>query len=168
VKILIADDEKNILTPYKIILESDGHQVQISEDGQQCMDIYKREFEKMKPDDETPFDVVILDYRMPKKDGLACATEILDMCESQRIIFASAFIREMVQKTNPVLVNEMEFLQKPFELDTLVSKVNGSDVYDQLATDYSLRLAKNAKPPRYKEIKQLLDSLNKLQKKYLD
>ncbi|MDQ3967915.1 MAG: hypothetical protein M3275_05910 [Thermoproteota archaeon] len=36
--------------------------------------------------------VVILDYKMPKKDGLRVAKEILDMNPEQRIIFASAYV----------------------------------------------------------------------------
>jgi CheY-like chemotaxis protein len=37
----------------------------------------------------SPFDVVVLDYRMPKKDGTEVAKEILDLNPNQRIIFES-------------------------------------------------------------------------------
>jgi CheY-like chemotaxis protein len=44
-----------------------------------------------------PFDAVVLDYRMPKKDGLEVAKEILKMYPEQRIIFASAYIKESLE-----------------------------------------------------------------------
>ena len=42
-----------------------------------------------------PFDAVILDYRMPRKDGLEVAKEILELNPRQRIIFASAYVKKL-------------------------------------------------------------------------
>jgi CheY-like chemotaxis protein len=40
----------------------------------------------------SPFDVVVLDYKMPSKDGMEVAKEILQINPYQRIIFASAYV----------------------------------------------------------------------------
>ena len=41
-----------------------------------------------------PFDAVILDYKMQDMDGIEVANEILEINPQQRIIFASAYIKE--------------------------------------------------------------------------
>jgi CheY-like chemotaxis protein len=43
---------------------------------------------------KSPFDVVELDYKMPGKDGMEVAKEILTINPDQRIIFASAYFKE--------------------------------------------------------------------------
>jgi DNA-binding response OmpR family regulator len=39
-KILIAEDESEIWRPYKVALETRGHNVVISEDGEECLRKY--------------------------------------------------------------------------------------------------------------------------------
>ncbi len=40
---------------------------------------------------------MILDYKMPKKDGLQVAKDILELKPDQRIIFASAYLEEALE-----------------------------------------------------------------------
>jgi CheY-like chemotaxis protein len=42
-RILAAEDERDIRRTYKAALEARHHQVVISEDGKQCLDLYQRE-----------------------------------------------------------------------------------------------------------------------------
>ena len=41
-----------------------------------------------------PYDAVILDYKMPDRNGIEVAKEILAVNSHQRIIFVSAFVEE--------------------------------------------------------------------------
>src|SRR5919198_5423277 len=108
-KVLIAEDEQAISMQYQIMLEDRGHEVTITNDGEECMNVYRTALGSAATDHENndesianlespsilpPFDVVILDYKMPKKDGLVSAMEILELCPSQRIMFASAYTVE--------------------------------------------------------------------------
>ena len=144
-KILIAEDESAISMQYQIVLEERGHNVSICENGEECITAYKAALSLGKGDgtnDDSykysselfmpPFDVVILDYRMPKKDGLATAVEIFDLCPSQRIIFASAYTAETLTTAvkNPHRI--VELLQKPFDLEYFVDAVEDRSLYDQL------------------------------------
>ena len=70
-----------------------------------------------------PFDAVILDYRMPKKDGLEAAKEILELNPRQRIVFASAYVKETLEDSVKQLKQVVELMQKPFEADTLADTI---------------------------------------------
>lgn len=86
-KILIAEDEKDIMTILMIALEDAGHQVTTAKNGEECLEKYSQ---AMRQDAPPPFDLVILDHRMPKKSGMQVAKEILSSSPSQRIIIATA------------------------------------------------------------------------------
>jgi len=129
-KIIIAEDDEDIALSYRIALESRRHEVTVTKDGAQFM-IYYAAICNTNPDQnrvdagklEPPFNVAILDYRMPEKNGLEVAKEILELRPNQRIIFASAFVREAL--IDPVMQSKMvvDILQKPFELAELVETV---------------------------------------------
>ena len=134
-KILIAEDEPLIARQYQIILRARGHDVHMYDNGLNSLEAYKAalsEAKKQHPSSEVPFDVVMLDYRMPKKDGLETAREIIKLCPNQRIIFASAFVREVLRESTKALHQVVELLQKPFDLSYLVEVVERTNVYYQL------------------------------------
>lgn len=139
-KILVAEDNKDIAFGYKQALKTKGHDVLLSFSGDECLDIYKTKFSEIaniNSDDQNqkysqPFDVVILDYKMPGLDGLAVAREIYSLVPNQRIIFASAFVKDTLEK---VLVNfeqVVEVLQKPFEPKALVDTIEDKEIEDAL------------------------------------
>jgi CheY-like chemotaxis protein len=140
-KILVAEDEPSISRQYKLALQEKGHHVILTGDGEECLRTYKSVMEdattstdntESTPKDSSPFDVVILDYRMPKKDGLQTAKEILHLQPGQRIIFASAYVVDTLREAAKELHQIVELLQKPFGLDYLVEIVEDTEVYMQL------------------------------------
>jgi CheY-like chemotaxis protein len=144
-KILVAEDECNIAMQYKLALEANGHEVRLTENGEDCLKAYRvalrhkktrphRKPEKSSGGENMPvaFDVVVLDYRMPKKDGMEVAKEILELCPDQRIIFASAYVLETLTESVKNLRQVVELLQKPFEIDTLVDAIEDRGVYEEL------------------------------------
>lgn len=169
-KVLIAEDERNILTPYKIILESRGHQVLTAEDGESCIQLYRSEFEKLPKDSpKPPFDVVLLDYRMPKKDGLQVAKEIFELVPDQRIVYVSAYVKTILVDSAKQLPNAIEMLQKPFELDVLVDVVEEKEVLEKLK-EFGVGLKAenpNAHLPNHNELVKLLEALLEIEKKYV-
>ncbi|HJT47015.1 MAG TPA: response regulator, partial [Nitrososphaeraceae archaeon] len=97
--VLVAEDEKDISTLYKVALEERGHRVTITNDGDECLQVYHRELQNVTLNTNPsariqPFDAVILDYKMPKINGMQVAKEILAINPHQRIIFASAYVKE--------------------------------------------------------------------------
>lgn len=80
-------------------LEDHSHIVYVTRDGKSCLETYRRmhEMDNYTTRARGPFfDVVILDYRMPKKDGLKVAREILDIDPYQKILIVTAYSRELV------------------------------------------------------------------------
>lgn len=124
--ILVAEDNQFTATQYERILKKYGHNVVITKDGAECLDAYqkqsgKSEFESI---DANPFDVVVLDQSMPKKSGSEVATQILNAKPTQKIIFASAYALSSTEESRK-LEDRVEYLQKPFSLNSFVQKIQG-------------------------------------------
>lgn len=78
-----------------------------------------------------PFDVVILDYKIPKKDGLETAKAIFDACPSQRVMFASAYTVQTLTEAVKSLHKVVELLQKLFDIEYFVDAVEDKALYEQ-------------------------------------
>jgi DNA-binding response OmpR family regulator len=149
-KILIAEDEPDIAMQYELALKDRKHDVIVAHDGEQALEAFYQELERHEPDRnqrmvKPPFDAVILDYRMPKKDGMEVAKEIFAIEPKQRILFASAYVLETLVDSVKVLQQVVELIQKPFELDPFVDLIEDKGLYFELE-----KLSVNAK-----EIKDL-------------
>src|ERR687885_2811354 len=135
-KILIAEDEMSIQQVYKLELESRGHDVKITSDGEECAKLYEKILQELPESSEKylrqhpPFDVVILDYRMPKMDGMDAAKIILAKNPHQRIIFASAYVASTLQESVKELHAVVELLQKPFEMDELINTIEDKEIFN--------------------------------------
>src|ERR1044071_1142514 len=131
-KILIAEDESVIRLQYHIVLQERGHEVISTENGQACFEAYQMAYSVQQSRSQSrlpPYDLVLLDYRMPVMDGLVAAKKILELCQDQRIIFASAYVAETLREATKDLHQIVEMLQKPFSLDELVDAVEDFEVY---------------------------------------
>lgn len=131
-KILIAEDEPLIAKDYKLFLESRGHKVIIAKDGEECISKFNKiagvdaSTPAMKYVGYSPVDLVLLDYRMPKKDGLEVASEILSLFPSQRILFVTAYGEEATQESMRRLDLCIEAVQKPVDLAALAKMIEES------------------------------------------
>jgi two-component SAPR family response regulator len=69
---------------------------------------------------------------MPDRNGLEVAKEIITNNSRQRIIFASAYIEDMVFNSVKKLKVPVEILRKPVSRKTLVDTIEHRQVYQQL------------------------------------
>ena len=165
-KILIAEDDEDTALSYKRALEDTGYEVKTVNNGEDCAKIYLEKFQEFRilkskkttihPYDQ-PFEVVILDYRMPILDGLQVAREILAVNPRQRIIFASAYVKETLKDSVKELKQVVELLQKPFSSQILIDTIRDKQVYKQLK-----RYRLDTKTLKMAELnhEQLMDLLN--------
>lgn len=80
-KILIVDDDADILSAMKAVLESDGYQVETAKSGQECL----KKFPSFKPE------ILFLDLMMESVDtGLTVCNEIRKTDSNVKIYLLSA------------------------------------------------------------------------------
>lgn len=164
-KILIAEDDPLTLKPYKVALEARGHSVEIAENGEECTKIYSEKSRKKgSSDGDLPYDAVVLDYRMPKKDGMQVAKEILAINPNQRIIFASAYVKDTLVDSVKELRRAVELMQKPFKLESLADTLEDKEIYEELMKLEVDADAFKAVNPSHDQISNLLESIRKIQK----
>jgi len=126
--ILIAEDNEFTSKQYKMAFEKNGHIVSVTKDGVECIDEYVNEAqysELFRKDKSPPYDVVLLDHDMPRKNGVDVAKEILECRPNQRIIFLSAYGQGILGKIGGLTDDTVQIIQKPFSLGFLLKKVEG-------------------------------------------
>ena len=120
-KILVAEDEPEILRIYKLLLGEKGYQVIATEDGKECLDAYKTELNKTM-NGNIPFNLVILDYRMPEKNGIEVAKEILALCPAQELLMVTAYKGQL--ELHDKNLQKMQIIEKPFDVDELLVTIS--------------------------------------------
>jgi DNA-binding response OmpR family regulator len=115
IKVLIVDDEPNILLSLEFLMKKEGYAVFIARDGEEAFEIINRE----QPD------IVLLDIMMPKVDGYQVCEFIKNnqLTANTRVIFLSAKSKEIdVEKGYSVGADL--YISKPFSTRDLVKKVS--------------------------------------------
>jgi two-component system chemotaxis response regulator CheY len=113
VTIFLVDDEKFIVDLYRDILEANGHTVVgVASDGEEAVRKYKEMGEKPV--------IIIMDQRMPVKDGVSATQEILKMDPGATIFFGSADLH--IEK-EALAAGAKGFLLKPFRIEELLQAI---------------------------------------------
>lgn len=108
---MIVDDMIVIQKMLKEILSIKGHQVIFTAgNGQQVIDYF------INPNNEHP-EIVIMDHRMPGKDGLTTFKEVLAINNSVKIIFVSA--DESVRE-EAIACGASDYLIKPITIKSML------------------------------------------------
>lgn len=110
-KILIAEDEKDLLQLLKDNLIREGHSVFIAEDGEKAWEIFEHE----------PVELGIFDVMMPKMDGFQLLRKIREKSEIP-VIFLTARGDEM-DKVLGLSLGADDYLVKPFSMAELKARV---------------------------------------------
>jgi CheY-like chemotaxis protein len=107
VNILVADDDPSIRHLYKLILDREGHEVYLANDGVEALEQAKKH----------DIDVLITDIIMPKKEGIETIVEIREMNPEIKIIAISGGGRRGNQDFLRMaeMVGANYTLAKPFE-----------------------------------------------------
>lgn len=168
-KVLIAEDDPNAASLYEMALTDRGHEAMLTRDGKECIEAYlKAVSDRLETDSDvksvSPFSAVVLDYRMPKMDGLDVAKEILSINPKERIIFASAHVVDTLSQSISQLGKIVELLQKPFEMDAFIDLLEDITVTKGLEElNVDIKSIKELRPTR-EQLRDLLDGLRKIQK----
>lgn len=111
-KVLLVDDEPDILLMLRMSFEDEGHDVVMAADGKMGLE---------KLDTERP-DVVVLDMMMPVVDGWGFLQGRADRGYSVPVVVVSAK-SDRVDCLRALELGAVEYVTKPFDLDRLVGVV---------------------------------------------
>ena len=112
-KILIVDDDEDIVDLFEKFLKLEGYNIIAKAfNGEEALEIYKS-FQNAP-------DIILMDHRMPGKDGLETTKEMLSINPNCKIIFVSAdySVREKALEAGAI-----DFLEKPIDFITLYRKI---------------------------------------------
>ena len=79
---LVCDDEPDIRLLYRSAFEVEGAVVAVAEDGDRALEVAR---------DWLP-DLVVLDLKMPRRDGLSALPEFADACPTAVVLVVSAHL----------------------------------------------------------------------------
>jgi len=107
-KILVADDQKEMVEAMKIRLENDGYEVVEAYNGEECLEKAKKELP----------DLIIMDVAMPKMDGYDAVREIR---RDEAIKHIPIFMLTGKEQMEEIFKMEgvQEYIIKPFDYDVL-------------------------------------------------
>ncbi|MGE5492576.1 MAG: response regulator transcription factor [Actinomycetota bacterium] len=113
-KILIADDEPNIVISLEFLMKKEGFQVAIANDGEEAL----AKVDSFKPD------LLLLDVMMPRKSGFeVCEALRADPSRSGlRIVMLTAKGRQ-TEVAKGLALGADAYITKPFSTKDLVAKV---------------------------------------------
>ena len=111
-KVLIVDDEPDVLLLLRVNLEAAGYDTVLAADGETALD---------RIDDADP-DVVLLDIMMPVMDGWGVLRALSDRDTAPRVVVVSAKSsdRDIVRALTS---GALDYVTKPFDPDDLVDVV---------------------------------------------
>lgn len=113
VKVFIVDDDQSLQRLYILILKEAGFEIiDTALNGKAAVDKYRRFNEKP--------DIILMDHRMPIKNGLEAMKEILEINKHEKIIFASA---DITIKQSVLSLGAYAFLDKPFNMKKLLNTI---------------------------------------------
>ncbi len=128
-KILIVDDEVAIRRVLKDILETNKYEVHEAADGMDAIARLK----------QTKFDVVFMDIKMPKLDGLEALDRIQNICPEVPVIMISGHA-DVHTAITAVKKGAFDFIQKPLDLNRLLITLrNALDKFNLVGETKSLK-----------------------------
>jgi DNA-binding NtrC family response regulator len=114
-RILLVDDEVDIISVFKMILEMNGYDVDAYTNPSIALDDFKPSF----------YGLLLLDIRMPTMNGFELYRKMRKIDEQVKVCFITAFedYREEFKESFPMLDEYKYFIRKPKAIEDLVNHV---------------------------------------------
>ncbi|MDH7506384.1 MAG: response regulator [Candidatus Thermoplasmatota archaeon] len=113
-KIMVVDNEPDIVDLTRTVLELGGYQVITAYSGEECLRLLEKE----------KVDLVLLDIMMPGMSGWDVFNRINKKSSKIKVAFMS--VLEISDKRKQVLLDEglADYIMKPFDKETLLNRVD--------------------------------------------
>jgi two-component system, OmpR family, alkaline phosphatase synthesis response regulator PhoP len=115
-RILVAEDEPNIVAALEFLLQRSGYEVQVARNGEEALRMVEN----------GPPDLVLLDVMMPLRSGYEVCKRIRERadCANVKIIMLTAKGRDAEVNKGLALGADL-YVTKPFSTRELVDKIRG-------------------------------------------
>jgi len=118
--IALVDDDRNILTSLRMVLEAEGYKTQTYNDGASALDGFAGA-SALDGFAESPPDLAILDIKMPRMDGMELLRRLRQRSELPVIFLTSK--DEEIDELFGLKMGADDFIRKPFPQRLLVERV---------------------------------------------
>jgi len=112
-KLLLIDDQINVISSIKEAIEPAGHDCVMCEKPEQAIRLFK----------ENPFDVVITDYRMPNMNGIEVLKKVQTIRPETPVILLTGYA-DVNNAIDAVNHGAYAFFQKPIQLKRLLAAIH--------------------------------------------
>jgi len=115
-KVLIADDEPNIVTALEFLLQRNGYEATIARNGDEALLLIEQHLP----------DLVLLDVMMPLKSGYEVCQRMRERTDWRhiKIIMLTAKGRD-VEMSKGLSIGADLYITKPFSTQELMARING-------------------------------------------
>lgn len=110
--ILAVDDEQNIRRLIRNEFTMEGYDVATAKNGEEGLALFQQK----------PFDVILLDIKLPKLNGLELLRKIKTISSSTEVIMITGY-GDIQSAVNSLKLGARDYVTKPFKLDELLSIV---------------------------------------------
>ena len=114
-RILVVDDQEDILQTTALVLRKGGHDVATASNGIEAVEAAR----SLEPD------LILLDIEMPRMDGWE-ALRLLRLEESTRTIPVAMFtiLFDLKEKVRALKYGAQDYITKPFSMDEMLARVD--------------------------------------------
>ncbi len=123
-KILVIDDQKSIRDTLKDILEYEKHNVDLAKDGEEGIQLFT----------DNKYDIVILDIKMPKMDGIEVLEKLYSIATDIPIIMISGH-GDIDTAVESIKKGAFDFIEKPVDLNRLLITIKNALDKSSLITE---------------------------------
>ena len=114
-KILIIDDERSIRNSFRGILEDEGYDVDVAENGQQGCEMVEKE----------KYDVIFCDIKMPVMDGVETLKKLMSMGIDAAVVMISGHA-DLATAVECIKNGAFDFIEKPLDLNRILITVRNA------------------------------------------
>ncbi|MDD6373336.1 MAG: response regulator transcription factor [Bifidobacteriaceae bacterium] len=111
-KVLIAEDERELARAESTILSMNGYDVDVASDG----------VEAVEATEKSPYDIIVLDVMMPRMDGIEALKRIRATGNTAPVIMLTAK-SEVDDRINGLDAGADDYLTKPFAMKELLARI---------------------------------------------
>ena len=112
-KLLYVDDEESLRILVKSQLTMEGFAVETADDGDTALEMVQN----------SKYDLILLDIRMPRMDGIEVLKQLKKMNIKARIVMLTA-VTELSSAIGAVKLGANDYITKPYNIEDLLGCIN--------------------------------------------